>query len=306
MGMVALREKQLWSVDGQAVIFKAVGNLLICLFVTVLALIPRNSSAEMVNATLSPATSQVLGSWNYSTVSCNNPPPLPSCIYGPLQISDYFAWSTINDVCNHLYPGSLFDGNFFCVSANVRYIYLGNAAGSKTVYTCPTGITPNSANQCASCPAVTAGQTAFTLDSGGSTCSRPDTATCPIDSLPALPKDDLCTLSLEKGSGKDVDKACPDMVPEMQKQAQCLANKINKLPLMPHYTEPSATIRTTAYQNHLLDVFKLSVQISRLTDAEKQVCAARIADVNVHKIRHGIVSEPSASDDKALTYLARR
>jgi hypothetical protein len=199
----------------------------------------------------------------------------------------------------------LFDGNFFCVSANVRYIYLGNAAGSKTVYTCPTGITPNSANQCASCPAVTAGQTAFTLDSGGSTCSRPDTATCPIDSLPALPKDDLCTLSLEKGSGKDVDKACPDMVPEMQKQAQCLANKINKLPLMPHYTEPSATIRTTAYQNHLLDVFKLSVQISRLTDAEKQVCAARIADVNVHKIRHGIVSEPSASDDKAPHVLGK-
>ncbi len=135
--------------------------------------------------------------------------------------------------------------------------------------------------------------TGYKLDAAGTSCV-PD---CPIDPLPDLPKDDLCAQSLDKGKGEDVNKACPDLTPEMKKQANCLADKIGKLALPVPYTGPSATIRNTAYQKHLLDVWNKSIEIegSELSVAEKQACATLIADVERHHVKY----EPSNKGDEA-------
>lgn len=277
---------------------------------TVLASVPKNSSAETVNVTLSPSTSQVLGAWNYSTVACNFS-NTPACVYGQPQVSDYFAWKTINDVCTHLSPGTIFDGAFFCEFGNVVYIYLGNQASTKTAYVCttPPDATLNSANQCVSCPAVAVGEKPFKLDPSGATCSRPDAATCPIDPLPDLPKGDLCTASLEKGAGKDIDKVCPALDPEMVKQEQCLADKIHRLGLSAPYTEPSATIRTVAYQQHFVDIWKWHTDIVNQqkfwTDAQKQKCAPIKAKVEAELAAHGIDAPPSNKGDKAPHVLGK-
>jgi hypothetical protein len=135
-------------------------------------------------------------------------------------------------------------------------------------------------------------------------CERtvPD-ATCPIDPLPELPAGDNCTNSLEKGAGKDVDKACPDLTPEMQKQAQCLADKINKLALTPAYNGSSATIRTEAYQKHFVDIWKWHKDIVKQqkywTAAQQQVCAPTVAKVEAELAKHGIDAPPSNKGSKA-------
>lgn len=120
---------------------------------------------------------------------------------------------------------------------------------------------------------------------------------CPVDPLPELPKGDLCAQSLEEGAGEDVNKACPSLTPEMEKQAQCVYDKIRKLSPPISYPKPSATIRNTAYQNHLVEVWNKSKEIKkkRLSEAEKLACAAVIA----HVARHGIDSPPSQSGNDA-------
>jgi hypothetical protein len=218
-------------------------------------------------------------------------------------VSDYFVPKSINDVCNHLYPGTTFDGAFFCEIGNVVYIYLIGQASTKTGYVCtaPPDATLNSANQCASCKAVAAGETPYKLDPSGTTCSRPDTTTCPIPKLPELLATDLCTLSLEHGAGKDIDNACPALDPEMAKQEACLANKINRLGIA--YTEPSATVRTEAYQQHFVDIWKWHTDIVNQqkfwTDAQKQKCAPIKAKVEAEMKTHRIKGTPSNSGANA-------
>ena len=128
-------------------------------------------------------------------------------------------------------------------------------------------------------------------------------ANCPIDPLPELPKGDLCTDSLEQGAGVDVNKACPDLEPEMEKQAQCLANKISRLGLSVPYTGPGATVRTTAYQQHFVDVWKWKTKIDKdsptWSDTEKQACAPIVAKVEAEMAKHKIVGKPSNSGDQA-------
>lgn len=127
---------------------------------------------------------------------------------------------------------------------------------------------------------------------------------CPVDPPPKPPfegdTNPACTASLEKGKGKDVDDACPplnklneQMTEPNGGQLQCLADKINKLALSPPYTVPSATIRTEAYQEHLLDIWKKWKFIDKLTNAEKQVCGAVIDDVANELRDHGLDAPPS-------------
>ena len=134
-------------------------------------------------------------------------------------------------------------------------------------------------------------------------------AHCSVDPLPKPPfsgdSDPACTASLEKGAGKDVDHKCPDLTPDMQAGAICLANKIHALAIP--YTEPSATVRTVAYQNHLLAVWNKSEEIENKVwlPGEEQACAAVIANVDNEMARHGIDSDPSSSGDKAPHVLRR-
>jgi len=140
-------------------------------------------------------------------------------------------------------------------------------------------------------------------DATGTSCVKVPDVVCPIDPLPPLPTDDACAQSLENGAGEDVDKACPELTDEMKKQAQCVYDKIWKLSPPISYSKPSATIRNTAYQSHLVDVWNKSIEIEnkRLSGAEKLACAAVIA----HVTRHGIDSPPSQSGNQAPHVLGR-
>ena len=114
----------------------------------------------------------------------------------------------------------------------------------------------------------------YVPDSAGTSCVP--AAICPVDPLPKSPPpfSDACSNSLEKGAGVDVDNACEaGLTPDMKKGASCLADKIHALAIP--YTGPSATIRTEAYQNHLLAVWNKSEEIEKkVTDADAQACAS--------------------------------
>lgn len=144
----------------------------------------------------------------------------------------------------------------------------------------------------------------YKFDAAGTSCI----SSCPVDPLPKPPFDGdtnpACTASLEEGAGKDVDHKCPDLTPDMVKGASCLADKIHALAIP--YTEPSGTVRTEAYQKHFQDIWKKWIEIQGLkTSAEKQACAATIADVTNEKARHGIKYEPSDDGDDAPHVLRR-
>jgi hypothetical protein len=145
-------------------------------------------------------------------------------------------------------------------------------------------------------------------------CQKPDVTDpatgqcvkCTIDPIPELPQDDkdfACTQSLDKGAGKDVDGVCPPINAKLTAwngEMQCFAKKLAALhPPIP-YSGPSATIRTKAYQQHLLEVFKNSEKVANLkSEVQKQACAARIAEVEAHMKFHQIKYRPSSKGGAA-------
>lgn len=162
---------------------------------------------------------------------------------------------------------------------------------------CPTGTLVGEVCKTMSCPA----DQNWTLS--GDKCTRPD---CPIKPLPELPKDDLCAQSIEAGRGKDVNNACSSkLLPEMQKQAQCLADKIHALGQ--DYSGPSATVRTAAYQKHLLEVWSKLKEIEQtpLSDEVELACAAVIANANNEMDWHKIESDPSSKGNEAPHVLGK-
>lgn len=153
--------------------------------------------------------------------------------------------------------------------------------------------------------AACACETNYKFDAAGTSC----VSICTVDPLPKPPfpedVDPACTASLERGAGQDVEHVCPSLNPKMTEpnggQMQCLADKINKLALTPAYTGPSATIRTTAYQKHFVDIWNKSNEIENKDWllGEEQVCAAVIADVDNEMKRHGIDAPPSKKKSQA-------
>jgi hypothetical protein len=133
-------------------------------------------------------------------------------------------------------------------------------------------------------------------------------AACPVLPLTQPPFSDACSTSLEAGKGKDVNNKCDPLREDMRRAANCIADKINKLsspPIKPKYTTPSATVRTEAYQNHLLEIWTKSQQLDTImnsvvyTPETKQACAATYAAVLAEKQAHGIDAQPSSSGDEA-------
>jgi len=163
--------------------------------------------------------------------------------------------------------------------------------------TCPRNVCPaNSTGAPEANPTSCTCDTDYAPDAAKTSC----VSACPIAPLPDLPKDDLCTQSLDKGAGKDVDGACPPLNAKLTAwngEMKCFADKVHALGIP--YKEPSATIRTEAYQQHLLDVYKKSLNIADLSDAEKQVCSGVIADVNAQMDHHKITFPPSSKGSVA-------
>jgi hypothetical protein len=138
----------------------------------------------------------------------------------------------------------------------------------------------------------------YKFDAAGTSCVL--AVTCPVDKLTTPPFSDACSTSLDIGKGVDVNNACGTLrAPDMVNAASCIAAKIHALNIP--YTQPSATVRTTAYQNHLLEIWTKSQQLDTImnsvvyTPETKQACAPTYADVNNEKSQHGIDSPPSPS-----------
>jgi hypothetical protein len=144
-------------------------------------------------------------------------------------------------------------------------------------------------------------------------CERTAQETCPVAPLTQPPFSDACSTSLEAGKGADINNKCGTLrKPDMVDAAACIATKINKLsspPVNPKYTSPSATIRTTEYQNHLLEIWDKSATLNCLMNslaytpeylaAMKVACAQRKAEIDAEKQSHGIKHQPSSSGDAA-------
>jgi hypothetical protein len=189
----------------------------------------------------------------------------------------------------------------------------GTPAINPTICTCDAGYVPDTTQtSCVlpACPAHASGtpcacDAGYKFDAAGTNC----VSTCPVDPLPKPPPpfSDACSNSLEKGRGVDIDNACAaGLTPDMQDGVKCVSDKIHALAIP--YTGPSATIRTEAYQNHLLAVWNKSEEIKNKDDwlpGEKQACAAVITDVNNEMGWHGIDSPPSSSEDLAPHVLGR-
>lgn len=288
---------------------------------------PSAVMAETVPALPPPPTAPSVGGWYLHTGGGILYPPFPGAPTGQ-AFCDYWKSSLSNnnysDVTITFLPtdsgyGGLCTrpnpwGPGVVLMAQTGYIeycppgYTSPAAGGIYPQTCTNVSADNR------CPAVATGETPFKLDLPNKlTCSRPDQCQppgvtdpatgqcvkCPIDPLPDLP-DEACTISLEAGGGKDVNNACSSkLTDEMKKQAQCLADKIHKLGIS--YTEPSATIRTEAYQQHLLDVWNWMQDIKSedLSNVQKTACTKVITDVYAHQKKHGIISDPSKKGNTA-------
>jgi hypothetical protein len=128
--------------------------------------------------------------------------------------------------------------------------------------------------------------------------------------LTTPPFSDACSTSLEQGKGVDVNNTCGTLrKPDMVNAAQCIADKIhaaliNVRPVV-IYTAPSATIRTAAYQDHLLEIWnkserlKVIMKSAAYTQEVKQACVPVNVAVNKEKIWHSIKYRPSSSGNAA-------
>jgi len=125
---------------------------------------------------------------------------------------------------------------------------------------------------------------------------------CPVGALPDFPPaGDLCSASLEAGRGKDVNNACPaSSVMSDPNGEPCLAQKLGALGIP--YAGPTATIRTSAYQQHLKDVWdKYWEHQWLITDpALYQACTAKRSIVEAEMNKHGIDYAPARIDSTHL------
>ncbi|WP_461577222.1 M15 family metallopeptidase domain-containing protein [Sulfuricaulis sp.] len=80
----------------------------------------------------------------------------------------------------------------------------------------------------------------------------------------------------------------------MQQQAQCLADKITSVGIS--YPGPTATVRTSAYQAHLREIWEKLIELEKEKDPTiRQACASRKAEIENHKRSHGLTDEPAES-----------
>jgi len=123
-----------------------------------------------------------------------------------------------------------------------------------------------------------------------------DAPACPVKPLAPLP-DEPCTLSIEDGKGLDIHQACPTTAIMTDPNGEpCLRRKLQSLDVT--YTL-TGSIRTSAYQNHLAEIWEKSQILENdLTPEQQQACAAKgiTQQINAEKDAHGLISEPPPFD----------
>lgn len=141
----------------------------------------------------------------------------------------------------------------------------------------------------------------FVGSCGGNVIYKQRDQQCTIAPLQPLPANDNCAQSLEIGNGVDVMGACPGLTPEMQQQAQCLANKITSLGIQ--YPGPTATIRSTAYQAHLREIWDKDLALKKLTNPTLiQACATRRDEISREKTKHMLRARPAKPSSSQHEY----
>lgn len=201
-------------------------------------------------------------------------------------------------------PGQCVNQTFNFSGVTCTLTYIGTPtfnAGVFNLYVPPNSEVKFASSFSVSLPLLmtcTNGYQGITADyCGGAIIAKQRDQQCPIAPLQPL-SDDPCTQSLEAGRGVDVYGACASgLSPEMQQEAQCLANKITSLGIS--YPGPTSTIRTGAYQAHLREIWEKAIELDGLDDpAVIQACASRKTEIEGHKISHGLTNEPTASSSR--------
>lgn len=196
---------------------------------------------------------------------------------------------------------SIFIDNSSCIASSVRLDILiivphtsyscqaNSTLATSTTCTCTDPYVPDPTwTSCVlpACPAHSSGtfpnctcDTNYKFDAAGISCVP---NTCPVPDLTAPPFNDACAQSLDAGLGVDVNGACPQLSDDMKNQIQCFANKITATnatarPPIP-YAGPTATIRNTAYQAHLQEVWDKMIDLDSLTDPVKITACQSLRD----------------------------
>jgi hypothetical protein len=141
----------------------------------------------------------------------------------------------------------------------------------------------------------------------------PPPVTCPIPDLDPLPAGDACTASLEANKGLVNPAVCTTPIPVLTAVGghPCWSGKLDANGIA--YGGPTSTLRTPAYDRHLLNVWQLYKQhevlfAERATAPELvQACAARRAAVqaemnNWHGLRKAPVITPNSTHQQGRAF----
>jgi hypothetical protein len=192
-------------------------------------------------------------------------------------------------IANQSVGAYTFNGSYFCTGSNYY-----RALCISPVFSCPANSTGSTTCTC---------NAGYQPDSTGTSCLP--VSTCPVKPLTTPPFSDACSTSLERGHGVDVNNKCTLREPDMAAAASCIADKIHKALGYNVYTVPSSTIRTVAYQDHLLEIWTKSQRLDTIMNSVvflpeiKQACVPVNVDVGNEKVQHGITHQPSSSGDAA-------
>jgi hypothetical protein len=243
--------------DTKRFVWPALRSIAFCFSVVVIALMmtvkPAHASGTVASINTYFAASSGFGNYvNAATPAeaCDHVAKSPQ-VTGPVvtQISSS-QWQ-----CTYTYvnTGTSWDGTNF-----LMWVYYVSPA-------CPVNSTGTVTCTCTD---------PYVPDSTGTSCVP--ASTCLVPELTPLPAGDECAKSLDKGRGKDVDSKCPPLSPALPGQIQCFADKIaatnvTARPTIP-YAGPTATIRNTAYQAHLQDVWDKMIELNQDENRNNAEC----------------------------------
>lgn len=123
----------------------------------------------------------------------------------------------------------------------------------------------------------------------------PPPVACSIPDLPAIPTSDACTTSLEANDGLVDPAVCPMPIPVLTRAGgePCLRGKLSGIGVA--YGGPTSTLRTAAYNQHLINVWDFNQRHRNLRNNPEQwqACTARRAAVRAEVVKHDLYRRPA-------------